>query len=58
MEEVKTNNNSDAKVVASLLGDCNNKVARYLRVGTNYINFEIFLKPGSLMMKILPNRPS
>ena len=28
MEGVKTNN-SDAKVVASLLGDCNNKVARY-----------------------------
>ena len=29
MEEVKTNNNTDAKVVTSLLGDSNNKVARY-----------------------------
>ena len=28
MEEVQTNN-TDAKVVASLLGDSNNKVARY-----------------------------
>ena len=32
MEEVKTNNNTDAKVVASLLGDSNNKVARYLSI--------------------------
>ena len=29
MEEVPTNNNTDAKVVACLLGDSNNKVARY-----------------------------
>ena len=29
MEEVQTINNTDAKVVASLLGDSNNKVARY-----------------------------
>ena len=31
MEEVPTNNNTDAKVVACLLGDSNNKVARYPR---------------------------
>ena len=30
MEEVQTINNTDAKVVASLLGDSNNKVARYI----------------------------
>ena len=30
MDEVKTNNNTDAKVVASLLGDSNNKVAKYI----------------------------
>ena len=29
MEEVPTNNNTDAKVVACLLGDSNNKVARF-----------------------------
>ena len=34
MEEVPTNNNTDAKVVACLLGDSNNKVARYTALHT------------------------
>ena len=35
MEEVQTINNTDAKVVASLLGDSNNKVARYIQTKTH-----------------------
>ena len=41
MEEVKTNNNTDAKVVASLLGDSNNKVARYIFENRREKNFVV-----------------